>query len=1312
MKSVRLSQILAAALLGAGVAGLVTAVASGPVTPSLGTVSGGGSELTLGLYVDLLSAVLVTFIASIALLVATYSHRNLRGQDRLTRFGILLAASTLSLALMVTAASLPLIAAGWTVSGLTLAALVAHRTEPEAARAARSVRRRLLIGDLLLWSGVLAAWLTLPDLDRADLAASVTPGFTAVVVAGLLAAAATVRSALVPAWDWLPQTAHAPSPVSAYLHAGIVNGAGVLVALTWPLFFAAPQVLAAILIVGTLTAVIATVAAKVRPDVKGQLAASTSAQMGYMSIQLGLGLPAAAVFHLIGHGYFKAWLFLRAGGAVSRRRTTHVPASISVTRGVIGLAVGVAAVGATVAAVWPLISGTVTALGPAALVPVMAAAATAAVGLSSLLVRSQTRTVAASAAVAAATLGLLAFYLILLSTWDGAVASALPEVPVWSAPMAWAWLGVLLIAAAVTVLGVREVARRPDGRVSVAALRTALPVRAIATPHRTHVAAGACRSDRARGDEIAELVGHAAALVGPAYPLRSMVAANPLAGMEGLPFIDAARITHQVRGGKAFLPESQYLELMVQGKISRRDLAAVLSGDYDLGRPVEAVIDEILLEARAQPGAPDHKPVLTLAERRAPTSSAWSPAEVARLHDAVWSARVWGDTAVPAADGDLYRRWQTAAEHGWGAGLGVPALAASLPETPAHALAELLTRSGVPESEWFEYLCRLLVVAPGWAGHAVWRADSGHAGAVVELLAVRAAHDLAVGGPTDGPTPVAHPPAHPVVALADPLARQRLWQEGLEEHYRSSLLTDLKASALAMTARDDRGPVPLAQLIMCIDVRSERLRRHLEATGDIRTFGFAGFFGAAVRVVNDFGQTSDQCPALLKPTHEIHTGPGSADTTGQVARRTARDVWGTPTTAFALAESTGVVAGMAAAVQTFAPALTRARYRSQALVVARPTAGSDPTDGLPLGFTTGELANLAYSALHGIGLEGGFAPVLVVVGHGATVTNNAFAAAYECGACGGNAGIENARILAHALNHADVRSELARRGIVVPDTTVAVAAFHDTTTDEVHLDQDGGTPELDALGVTVATAGAAVAAERLGHLPGAPMDPAQAVRHVRRRAGDWAQPCPEWGLAGNAAFVIGPRDLTRDLDLDGRVFLHSYDPDVDHDHTVLQTILTAPVIVAQWINAQYYMSSVDPERFGAGDKSTHNVIGDVGVVTGAHGDLRTGLPWQALFAAEAQLGTGLGAHVPLRLTVVAYAVHEAIRRVVAGSEALSRLVTNEWICLTAIDPGSATVRRLRPDLEWVSPDLAVMPDAMANSADRPAGRTSQETINV
>jgi uncharacterized protein YbcC (UPF0753/DUF2309 family) len=291
-----------------------------------------------------------------------------------------------------------------------------------------------------------------------------------------------------------------------------------------------------------------------------------------------------------------------------------------------------------------------------------------------------------------------------------------------------------------------------------------------------------------------------------------------------------------------------------------------------------------------------------------------------------------------------------------------------------------------------------------------------------------------------------------------------------------------------------------------------------------------------------------------------------------------------------------------------------------------------------------------------------FAPLVVLAGHASSTVNNLYRAALDCGACGGNAGAANARAAAAIFNDPEVRARLAERGLTIPETTWFVAAEHDTTTDALRLLDRHLIPPThrDAsahLEKVAIDAGDRLTRERAETLPGA--GPRTSLRKIRGRAGDWAEMYPELGLAGNAALIIGPRAMTRGADLQRRVFLHDYDPASDPDSSGLANIMTAPLIVAQWINAQYYFSTIQPQRYGAGDKTLHNPVGDLGVLGGHTGDLRTGLPWQSVAAGTELL------HTPLRLSVLIEAPLDRIARIVSATDALRELLDGDWITLHA-----------------------------------------------
>ena len=179
---------------------------------------------------------------------------------------------------------------------------------------------------------------------------------------------------------------------------------------------------------------------------------------------------------------------------------------------------------------------------------------------------------------------------------------------------------------------------------------------------------------------------------------------------------------------------------------------------------------------------------------------------------------------------------------------------------------------------------------------------------------------------------------------------------------------------------------------------------------------------------------------------------------------------------------------------------------------------------------------------------------------------------------------------------------------------------------------------------------------------------------ILRRSRDWSEVRPEWGLAGNAAFIVAPRSRTAGLDLGGRTFMHSYDHHTDSDGSVLELIMTAPLVVAHLINMQYYASTVDNEHFGSGSKTIHNVVGRFGIFSGNGGDLMTGLPWESLHDGHAYQ------HIPQRLLAIIAASREDIERVIEKHATLKDLLTRDWLHLIAVEQGS--VYRYTPQGSW------------------------------
>ena len=805
----------------------------------------------------------------------------------------------------------------------------------------------------------------------------------------------------------------------------------------------------------------------------------------------------------------------------------------------------------------------------------------------------------------------------------------------------------------------------------------------------------------------------AAKVVPTHYPLETFIAVNPLAGLEVMPFEQAIRRAGDLYGMPGTLGEETFRQLHRQGRITDADLDRALVLRYPtisrepqlkIGGRLISPLDLLRADMLHGIGSPKAKRRFTTrAESQAPAVADAVDAQTSKWCAAFFGAAAW---PMPGRDNGFYQAWRALAPSDRSLSRAARKALRAVPERADDAVLHALSRLGVGDEDRVTYLQAHLTRMPGWAAHVQWCAGRNAGVDVLEYLAMRLAYEavllseqrrpagrVAETDPTGTPSArqrAAHlatvlgaesPTEGDLAAAARALtalpvtARELLWQNAFESHYRDGLLTSLSGPA-------EPAPPAHTQLVSCIDTRSEGLRRHLESLGGYQTLGFAGFFAVAIRYTSLLGGApNDLCPVLISPSHVITESPAPdadraaarqvAGITGlagaESAFHAAKEAFAAP---FTLAEAAGWAAAPLSAAKTLAPAVSagiRRRLRD-AVAPAAPTVID--LDAMP----QNEQVLFAQVALTTMGLTRGFGRLVVLCSHGSTTENNPYQASLDCGACGGQAGAPNARTAVAILNRPEVRAGLRSLGIAIPDDTLFVAAQHDTARDRVtvldrHLIPDGYAADIERLDADLHRAGAALAAERCAVLPGVGRElaPGRAARHVAARSADWAQVYPEWGLAGNAAFIVAPRTVTRGVDLQRRTFLHSYEAEVDTDGSALETILTAPLVVAQWINCQYYFSTVAPGVFGAGTKTIHNVVGTVGVIAGHSGDLQLGLPWQSVCDGQRLL------HEPLRLLAVVQAPLDRIDMIVDRNPVLQQLFGNDWITLAARD---------NPDQPW------------------------------
>lgn len=739
----------------------------------------------------------------------------------------------------------------------------------------------------------------------------------------------------------------------------------------------------------------------------------------------------------------------------------------------------------------------------------------------------------------------------------------------------------------------------------------------------------------------------------PAFPLTATVAVNPWLGQTRENRATAAARLARTAGARLTRPRADYAAMMADGRIGAADLdAAACAAGLD---------PHALRKAAALPDAP-LAPAPTIADlARNATGTDWPDMVAERI--GLWAATHFdaGQALWPAPEGEVFASWRAFATRDLTPDIfglpGFSARAAALPDDPRMAFAAACDRLDLRAEAAPGYLHRLLATLEGWAQMVRGRGwvaerDGGQDRESFALLAIRLTWDavLLEAHPDLAPAWAEAQAAHaaPLVP-SDALRHDLALQDAADRAAERRLVETLAAPAPAPPPETR----PALQAAFCIDVRSEVFRRAMETVdAEVRTIGFAGFFGLPLAhrpVASDVMEARG--PVLLPTGPEtVAAQPADADMAARVRLRLAR-AWGrfrmATVSAFAFVEAAGPL------------------YAGKLLRDA--TGSPQPCRPDPLPVTRMSLVDrvaAAGSILRAMSLTEGFAPVVLIAGHGARVVNAPFASALQCGACGGHAGDANARLLVSFLNDRAVRAGLGEEGIVIPADTLFVAGLHDTVSDEVALldaPQDAGLGRLRAV---LARAAALARTERAARLPRADRPDA-----LPARGADWAELRPEWGLAGCAAFVAAPREATRGRDLGGRAFLHSYDHRADRDFGILELILTAPVVVASWIALQYHGSSVAPAVFGSGNKLLHNVTGGIGVIEGSGGHLRAGLPWQSVHDGETLR------HKPLRLAVVVAAPTEAIAGVLGKHPEVRALFDNGWLALMAMDDAGRIAAR-------------------------------------
>lgn len=493
-----------------------------------------------------------------------------------------------------------------------------------------------------------------------------------------------------------------------------------------------------------------------------------------------------------------------------------------------------------------------------------------------------------------------------------------------------------------------------------------------------------------------------------------------------------------------------------------------------------------------------------------------------------------------------------------------------------------------------------------------------------------------------------------------------LWQESFEWTYYDEVLAGMEKTS----HQTHSNTTASFQALFCIDDRECSIRRYAEELDkNCKTFGTPGHFNIVTHFQPENSAFHTQiCPAPLTPKHlikELESGVKSK----KDYHFTNHDhsLWRSGITT----ATVGLWSGFKLFANIFKPSFTASAVSSfehmdEKGKLTIEFQGETTEDGLQVGFTIDEMADAMGRMLKSIGLVTDFAPLVYLIGHGASSVNNTYYAGYDCGACSGRPGSVNARVASWMLNDERVRLRLIDMGLNIPATTQFIGGLHDTTRDEIKFFDEDVLNEKNA----IAHAGRKTLFEQALDLDAKERSRRFALSQtkgsakkvhdkVKLRSVSLFEPRPEYNHATNTLCIIGRRDSFKDLFLDRRAFMNSYDYRLDPKGEFLAGILGAAAPVCGGINLEYYFSRVDTDRLGAGSKLPHNVMGLIGVANGSDGDLRPGLPFQMVEI-----------HDPMRLMIYIEQFPNVVLDTLNGSPAAKQWFQDEWIHLVVQHPES------------------------------------------
>jgi uncharacterized protein YbcC (UPF0753/DUF2309 family) len=739
-------------------------------------------------------------------------------------------------------------------------------------------------------------------------------------------------------------------------------------------------------------------------------------------------------------------------------------------------------------------------------------------------------------------------------------------------------------------------------------------------------------------------INKASEVINKTWPLYSFVTSNPLSGSEKSTFLNAIQNATKYFGGYTLPEASAFKDAWKNGEINKTILLNLLS---EKGFDKEP---EFYLDQMAQFTIERNKNINHDLDR---VMCKWLSAF---LDEGL------AEWEIPYKSEGFFNAWRKLAKYD----KELSNKSKDIPKDAASTIELVLTEYSAEEQlEIFKYHIAAL---PGWTGYIKYRTQEQSSWqqkypiSIEDYLAVRLWIADKIGAKLLPSTTLNQ-------EKETDLELKYIWLKAWEKSWQKQLSKALTSLANSSKAKN----LPDAQFVFCIDTRSELIRRHIEAKGNYETFGYAGFFGIAMDYKNpDSGLVRKSCPPIVNSAYKV-TEVAKKNKEIKLATYQKHAVQtkfrsyffkrlkSMLPSAFGFVELSGFLYGASLTARTISPVYAnrfRKKNKQNHEHICETTIHKYSDEGLEISIE--EKATIVKSAFDLLGWKT-FAPLVVFAGHGSKSTNNPFASSLDCGACAASPGRHNARMLAKIANQKEVKVYLEEEyGIQIPSDTFFVGAEHNTATDEITL-FDSQVPEshkqlIQHLKDNLKDIQQSAAQERLGTHK-------DAIKLALKKSNNWAETRPEWGLAKNAAFIVGPRNLTKDINLGGRCFLHSYNWETDCEGKALESIMQGPMVVGQWINNHYYFSTVNNDLFGGGSKITQNVIGKFGVVQGNGGDLKLGIPLQSVKSSDEK-----NYHQPLRLSVVIQAPTLWIIDIIERNEHIKTLLDNEWIYLMVMDP--------------------------------------------